>query len=125
MKKHILLLITPIFFFLIAYGQSPPEAFKYQSIVRDASGQMLENQSVGFQFTIIQSSPSGNIVYQEVFSTTTNSYGLVNFDIGTGSVVSGVFSSIDWSQGPYFIQTGLDATGGTNYSIMSNNDSSF
>ena len=95
MKKHVLLLIAPIFLFIMAYGQSPPEAFKYQSIVRDASGNMLQNQAVGFQFTIIQGSPTGNAVYQETFSVSTNSYGLVNLDIGLGSVISGSFSAID------------------------------
>ena len=121
MKKYILFILS-IFLYTVNFAQTPPEAFKYQSIVRDASGNMLQNQAVGFQFTIIQGSPTGNIVYQEVYAATTNSYGLVNFDIGNGSVVSGSFSAIDWSQGPYFIQTGLDVTGATNYSIMSTNE---
>ena len=122
MKKKIFLFSLFIFFCFFAFGQSPPESFKYQSIVRDASGNMLQNQAVNFQFTLIQGSTSGNTVYQEVFPVTTNNYGLVNLDIGTGSSVSGSFSAIDWSQGPYFIQTGLDITGGTNYSIMSTNE---
>jgi hypothetical protein len=122
MKKYFYLLSFFIFNSIFLFGQSPPESFKYQSIVRDASGSMLQNQSVNFQFTLIQGSVSGNTVYQEVFPVSTNSYGLVNLDIGTGSSVSGSFSSIDWSQGPYFIQTGLDITGGTNYSIMSTNE---
>ena len=83
---------------------------------------MLQNQTVGFQFTILQGSATGTAVYQETFSETTNSYGLVNLDIGLGTVISGTFSTIDWSQGPYFIQTGLDISGGTNYSIMSTNE---
>ena len=123
MKKQILL---TLFTFLLAvpsfFSQSPPEAFKYQSIVRDSSGSMLQNQAVGFQFTIIQGSINGNAVYQETFSLNTNSYGLVNLDIGLGTVISGSFSNIDWSQGPYFIETGLDVSGGTNYSIMSTNE---
>jgi hypothetical protein len=122
MKKKFFLFSLFIFFCFFAFGQSPPESFKYQSIVRDASGNMLQNQAVNFQFTLIQGSTSGNTVYQEVFPVTTNNYGLVNLDIGTGSSVSGSFSAIDWSQGPYFIQTGLDITGGTNYSIMSTNE---
>ena len=94
--------------YLTVLSQSPPESFKYQSIVRDASGNMLDNQAVNFQFTLIQGTTNGTTVYQEVFPVTTTNYGLVNLDIGTGSSVSGSFSSIDWSQGPYFIQTGLD-----------------
>ena len=121
MKKQILSLFL-ILFFSTAFSQSPPEAFKYQSIVRNSAGNMLQNQTVGFQFTILQGSATGTAVYQETFSETTNSYGLVNLDIGLGTVISGTFSTIDWSQGPYFIQTGLDISGGTNYSIMSTNE---
>ena len=101
MKKLILLFLFSTFLiFPNLFSQSPPEAFKYQSIVRDASGSMLQNQAVGFQFTIIQGSVNGNAVYQETFSLSTNSYGLVNLDIGLGTVISGSFSTIDWSLGP-------------------------
>ena len=55
-------------------------------------------------------------------SLNTNNYGLVNIDIGSGTVVSGTFSSIDWSLGPYFIETGLDVTGGITYSMMTTNE---
>ena len=123
MKKHIFLFLFSTFLIITnLFAQSPPEAFKYQSIVRDASGSMLQNQAVGFQFTIIQGTVNGNPVYQETFSLSTNSYGLVNLDIGLGTVISGSFSTIDWSLGPYFIETGLDVNGGTNYAIMSTNE---
>ena len=121
--KRYLLLIIPLFCLLnLGYTQSPPESFKYQSVVRDASGNMLQNQMVSFQFTIIQGNLPGTPVYQETFTISTNSYGLVNLDIGRGFVISGNFSTIDWSLGPYFIETGLDVTGGTNFSIMSTNE---
>ena len=112
MKKYLLLLISIVLMSFSNYAQSPPEAFKYQAVVRDQFGNILPNQLVGLQFTIIQGSPSGTPVFQEVFSVTTNDYALVNLDIGRGTLVSGDFSTIDWSQGPYFIQTGLDVTGG-------------
>jgi hypothetical protein len=66
----------------------------------------------------LQGSASGTAVYQETFAPTTNAYGLVNLEIGTGTIVSGDFTTIDWSAGPYFIETALDATGGTNYVVM-------
>ena len=46
----------------------------------------------------------------------------MNLDIGRGLVLSGSFSSIDWSLGPYFIETGLDISGGSSFSIMSTNE---
>jgi hypothetical protein len=56
-------------------------------------------------------------VYVETHRSTTNANGLVSLEIGTGTALSGTFAGIDWSNGPYLIQTETDPTGGTNYSI--------
>ena len=101
---------------LISFGQAP-EAFKYQAVVRDAGGIILTNQAVGYQLTILQGSPSGTAVYTETFSPTTNGYGLVNLEIGTGTT-SYDFTTIDWANGPYFMETAVDITGGTSYTVM-------
>lgn len=117
MKKIILSVIAIAALTINVWAQSP-EAFKYQAVVRDASQNIIPNQAVGMQLTIMQGSTSGTIVYQETFAPTSNSYGLVNLEIGTGTVVSGTFASIDWANGPYFIETAMDATGGTTYIVM-------
>ena len=102
---------------LSSFGQAP-EGFKYQAVVRDAGNTILNNQSVGMRMTIQQGSIGGTAVYQETFSTTTNAYGLVNLEIGNGTVVTGTFATIDWANGPYFIETAVDVTGGTSYAVM-------
>jgi hypothetical protein len=58
-------------------------------------------------------------VYVETQTPTTNVNGLVTLEIGGSSatVVSGTFSSIDWSTGTYFIKTETDPTGDTTYTI--------
>lgn len=117
MKKIILSVIAIAALSFSVWAQSP-EAFKYQAVVRDASQNVIPNQAVGMQLTIMQGSTSGTVVYQETFAPTSNSYGLVNLEIGTGTVVSGTFASIDWANGPYFIETAMDATGGTTYIVM-------
>lgn len=117
MKKIILSAIAIAALTFSVWAQSP-EAFKYQAVVRDASQNVIPNQAVGMQLTIMQGSTSGTIVYRETFAPTSNSYGLVNLEIGTGTVVSGAFASIDWANGPYFIETAMDATGGTSYVVM-------
>ncbi len=38
---------------------------------------------------------------------------------GTKDASSTAFASIDWSKGPYFVQTETDVSGGTNYSLSS------
>jgi hypothetical protein len=68
--------------------------------------------------TIQQGSIGGTTVYAETFSTTTNAYGLVNLEIGKGTVLTGTFATIDWANGPFFMETAADVTGGTNYTVM-------
>ena len=116
MKKLILSLVAIATISLSSFGQAP-EGFKYQAVVRDAGNLMLNNQAVGMQLTIQQGSIGGTAVYTETFSPTSNAYGLVNLEIGSGNTTDD-FSTIDWSAGPYFIETAIDATGGTTYVVM-------
>lgn len=116
MKRAFLSIISALFLTLISFGQAP-DAFKYQAVVRDASGVIVTNQSVGFRVVIQQGSIGGTAVYTETFTPTTNDYGLINLEIGTGTT-SDNFSMIDWSAGPYFVESAIDVTGGTSYSVM-------
>jgi hypothetical protein len=117
MKKILLSLVAIATITLSSFGQAP-EGFNYQAVVRNAGNTILNNQSVGLRMTIQQGSIGGTTVYSETFSPTTNAYGLVNLQIGNGTVVSGTFANVDWSAGPYFMETAVDVTGGTNYSVM-------
>lgn len=114
MKK--LLLSGALFLCLQAFGQAP-QKMSYQSIVRNASGSLITNSPIGMQVSILEGSASGNAVYVETLSGTTNANGLASFQIGTGTVVSGNFTAIDWSTGTYFVKIDTDPTGGTNYTI--------
>jgi len=96
------------------FAQSP-EAFKYQAIARDASGNVIANQNVSFRISILKTSETGTPVYVETHNLTTNNFGLANLNIGEGSPVSGNFSTIDWATDKYFIKVEMDATGGTSY----------
>ena len=117
MKRILLALVTITTIALSSFGQAP-EGFKYQAVVRDAGNFILTNQAVGMQMTIQQGAIGGTTVYQETFAPTTNNYGLVNLEIGNGTVVSGDFTTIDWSAGPYYIETAVDVNGGTSYDVM-------
>lgn len=94
-----------------------PSGFTYQSVLRDANSDLILNTSVGTQISILQGSSSGTAVYVETHSASTNANGLLTLQVGSGSVQSGTFSSIDWSNGPYFIKTETDPAGGTSYTI--------
>ncbi|RMG79213.1 MAG: hypothetical protein D6714_16745 [Bacteroidetes bacterium] len=88
--------------------------FKYQAVVRDNAGNILSNQSVGFRLGIIQTNINNAPVYTETHTATTNAYGVVNLNVGQGTVVTGNFSGIDWSLAS-FLKIEMDVSGGTNY----------
>ncbi|BDD05175.1 Lcl C-terminal domain-containing protein [Aureibacter tunicatorum] len=117
MKKSILALLTILTISITAFAQTP-EGIKYQAVVRDAGNSILKNHSVGMRMSILQDNVGGVIVYQEAFAPTTSAYGLVNLNIGNGTALSGDFSAIDWSKGPYFIEIAIDVNGGDNYVVM-------
>ncbi|MCD4745185.1 MAG: hypothetical protein K8R58_02675 [Bacteroidales bacterium] len=101
----------------LLFAQSP-NAFKYQAVVRDASGASICNADISLKFIIHQGSPTGAEVYDETHTPTTNDFGLVNLEIGNGTPGSGNFSAIEWESDIYFITVALDVTGGTNYQEM-------
>ncbi len=119
MKK---LLLIQLFLFgnLVGIAQAPNK-MSYQAVIRDNSNALVSNQIVGMQISILQGSANGTAVYAETQTPTTNANGLVSIEIGGGAVVSGNFSTIDWANGPYFIKTETDPTGGGTYSIVGTN----
>ena len=116
LMKHLILVASCLLSIASTFAQAP-DAFKYQAVVRNSTGNILGSQAVGMQLIIHQTTATGTAIYSETFATMTNAYGLVNLEIGTG-VTSGNFSAIDWGNGPYFIETAVDVSGGTNYSSM-------
>jgi len=93
----------------------PPQAFKYQAVVRDNAGEILQNQSVGIRVSIHDVSAGGTIVCQETHTQTTNQFGLVNLEIGTGTPTIGSFSAIDWGSATKFLEIEIDPSGGASY----------
>jgi uncharacterized protein (TIGR02145 family) len=56
----------------------------------------------------LQGSATGNAVYTETHSATTDGYGLINLEIGKGTVTLGTFSGINWGTSTYFIKVSVD-----------------
>ena len=95
-----------------------PSAFKYQAAVRDNTGKLIANKLVAFKISLLQGSENGTSVYAERHSIATNDFGVANFNIGGGNPLQGIFSNIDWGNGPYFLKIELDLNNGTNYVFM-------
>lgn len=115
--KRICSVILLSIFIFPAMAQSP-NGFSYQAVMRDASAVLKVNANIGISIQLVQGSAQGSVVYEETHATTSNANGLVSIIIGDGDVVSGDFSTIDWTDGPYFITTAADLDGGVDYTIQ-------
>ena len=114
MKKLTLLLF--LLQSLITFAQVP-QKMSYQSVLRNASNQILANQSIGVKINIVEGSLTGSIVYAETHTTTTNANGLFTLEAGGGTPTTGTFSAINWGNGSHYIKSEIDITGGTNYAL--------
>ncbi|MBM3403701.1 MAG: hypothetical protein FJY10_02285 [Bacteroidetes bacterium] len=116
MKKVIFLLVGVLLaIFTIAQG---PQAFKYQSLVRDNAGNLLTSQNVSFRMSIIRGPIPGLVVYTEIHVVLANAFGLANLEIGRGTPAIGSFAMIDWSASPFYLKTEVDIMGGSSFVDM-------
>lgn len=115
--KRIFTVITVVLLSLKLWAQSP-QRFSYQAVVRGSNNELVSSKSVGMQISLLQGSENGDAVYVETHKPTSNANGLVSISIGGGTFVSGSFSNIDWSKGPYFVKTETDVDGGASYTLV-------
>jgi hypothetical protein len=120
MKKKIYTYICTTFL-LMAHqlNAQSPEGFTYQAVVRDANSALVVSANVGIRISLLQGNPTGTAVFVETHTPPTNVNGLLSVEIGSGALVSGSISGINWANGPFFIKTETDPTGGTSYGIVS------
>lgn len=116
-SKKLFLSAIVAFALTINIQAQAPDAFSYQSVIRNANGVLHTNNAVGVKISLLQGSTSGTAVYEETHTSTTNANGLLTLEVGNGTVLSGTFANINWANGPYFIQTEIDLNGGSNYTL--------
>ncbi|VXB93840.1 conserved exported hypothetical protein [Flavobacterium sp. 9AF] len=114
--RKIYTLLATILFSLTMTAQAP-EKMSYQAVIRDVSDALIVSSPIGIQISILEGSSTGNPVYVETQTPTTNANGLISIEVGSGTVVSGAFNTINWGNNSYYIQTDVDPTGGTTYSL--------
>ncbi len=116
-----IILLIAIFFFVNSALAQVPQKMNYQAVVRNASNALVVNAPVGIKVSILEGSDNGVAVYIESHSVNTNTNGLATIQIGTGTVNSGNFTTINWASTQYFIKTEIDPNGGSSYTIASTN----
>lgn len=110
--KKVFSILAAVLLTASVFAQSP-EKMSYQAVIRNSSDALVTNTQIGLEVNIRQGTTSGTVVYTETQTPTTNANGLVSIEIGGGSG----FNTINWANGPYFIETKTDPAGGTNYTI--------
>lgn len=106
----------------VCFSQAP-QRMTYQAVVRNSSDALVQSSPVGMKVSILQGNVTGSAVYVETHATQTNQNGLLNIEIGGGTVVTGIYENgIFWAGGPYFLKTEIDPLGGANYTITATSE---
>jgi uncharacterized protein (TIGR02145 family) len=114
--RRICTIILSVIISYTSFSQSP-QKLSYQAIVRNSGGTLLQSSNVGMRISILQGSATGTAIYVETQTPATNANGLVTIEVGSGTVITGIFATIDWSSGTYYVKTETDPSGGTTYTI--------
>lgn len=113
-----IMLLTTMVLCFAQNERKAPEAFNYQGVARDLSGQAIANQDVSLRISIIAGDLSGDAAYSEVHQVRTNEAGFFSLAIGYGQADKGEFSAIRWGADNYFVQVEMDAKGGQDFVRM-------
>lgn len=84
-----------------------PDRLNYQAVVHNAANQLMINQPVQVDVSILKDSVNGEVVYTENQQTTTDANGLITISIGNNAG----FSSIGWEKSIWFLKTTIQADG--------------
>ena len=115
MKK----VITFIFTALAFVGLAQPQKINYQGVAVGANGKAIKNASVGLRLSVLDSLPSGSVLYTETQSASTDAAGQFSIYLGAGTATLGTFANIPWANGnDKFLKVEMDAQGGTHYQNM-------
>jgi hypothetical protein len=105
----------------ILNAQTVPQSVNYQAIARNAQGSVFVNQNISIRVSILEGSETGDAEYIETHSGVTNSFGLLNIQIGSGTPLEGSFSGVNWSNANQWLKVEMDVEGGSNYQEIGNN----
>jgi len=116
-KITLLVFICSLIFSQISFSQSP-QAFKYQTVLRNLDGLPMADTNVHLRFSILKEDINGDSVYAESHTTLTSPLGMVQVQIGTGNVIIGLFDTIHWGRSEYFLKTELKFLENEEYILM-------
>lgn len=120
--KKLLFIAGFLFLFISTSFSQTPAGINYQAVARDESGNVMANKALSFKISLASRLGNGNNVYSEVHKMKTNEFGLVNFVIGRGEVISGSFDDIPWAEGNVWMEVAIDRENTGNFISMGSNE---
>ncbi|PHS08584.1 MAG: hypothetical protein COA88_06370 [Kordia sp.] len=111
--KNLYSVLLVVLFTASSFAQAP-QGFNYQSVVRDNLGNIIANTAVSLEFQLHQTIIAGAVVYTETHSVITSNQGVLSVVVGQGTTIDD-FTTINWGNDSYFLETSIDATGGSTY----------
>jgi hypothetical protein len=112
--KILLSFLIGITLCIAGQGQSF-EPISYQTVVRNAEGQIVASKPVALKLSVVRGNPFDTIVYSEIHRVTTAASGSVTVILGNGTEKNGNFTSIDWNDDKYFMKVEIETAPGKGY----------
>jgi hypothetical protein len=121
--KNFLSLTLILTCFVMSYAQNTtyeyvPGVIGYEAIAYNSNGEPLVEQQITLRASILRSSTTGLVEYQEIHSVTTRDDGYFMIMIGDGTWTAGEHSAIDaipWGEYEFILKMEMDAAGGYNF----------
>jgi hypothetical protein len=107
MKTKITTLIMLLLTSLTSIAQ---QGINYKALIRDNAGNAVANQLIAIEFDILESGTTS--VYKEQHTPTTDANGIIVLNIGQGTILSGVFNTIDWGANTHFLNVQVNTGAG-------------
>jgi hypothetical protein len=111
MKNRFILVFMCLAFIVTA---QVPTQINYQGVARSTNGTPIANTTITVRLTIHENTATGNPIYSETRTVTTNSLGLYTVIMGSSdaSSISGAINNINWANNPKYLEVEIDPAGG-------------
>ena len=103
-------------------AQDSSMGMKYQAMARDAQGEIISNEAIEIKAKLFAISDRETVYYEEIHSTKSNDFGLVNIIIGEGISSNGVFAEIPWDEENIWIEVAVKRESDAAYLITTSSD---
>lgn len=80
----------------------------YQAVIRDADNMIKQNVAVTIEFSILEGSNVGSVIFSETHNLTTNNLGLITAAIGSLNNGVSKLEDVNFSSTSYYLQITLD-----------------